>query len=185
MMGLVLLFVFPVRAEGGVFRGFVWGVSEADVMKFETATFYKKEGESLTFLEEPDAFRRLITYDFRDGRLWRGRYEYADLHDPNPQKIIDIYDKERRTLEKKLGMPATENLTWKDKTYRDHPQFWGRALMAGNLTFSARWQTQDTDIELQTYDGQDFYQVFYTMQKRDAQTYPDPADILNLPQKVR
>ena len=185
-MAVLLLFLCaPARADDGVFRHFVWGVSEADVMKFETATFYKKEGDSLFFLEQPDRFRRLITYDFKGGKLWRARFEYVELHDPDPQKIIDLYDGEERALEKKFGRPVSEDLLWTDRTYRNYPQFWGRALLSGNLKFRTRWQTQGTDIELQTYNGEDFYQIFYVMQKSQGKDLTQSNDILNFQQKSR
>jgi len=158
-----LILCAPAHAEEpGGFRGMIWGVTKDDVKKFERAKFYKEEGARLYYLEKPDHFRRLITYDFTDGKLTGGKFEYVELHVSNPKTIMDMFGQKQIEFEKIYGKPTAEEFSWKNKKYRYYPEFWYRALRSGDLRMRAVWQTGDSRIALETYHDGLFYQLYYT-----------------------
>ena len=144
------------------FRGMIWGVTKADVQKFEKAKPYKEEPSKLYFLEKPDEFRRLITYDFTDGKLTGGKFEYVELNEPSPQAIMDMFGDKQIAFEKIYGETSSQEFIWKSKKYLYYPQFWPRALQSGDLRLRAVWQTTDTLVTLETYYDGLFYQFYYT-----------------------
>lgn len=188
---LALLCFFPFAAKAdpvvdigqGAFRYFVWGVSPEDVKKFETAGFYKEEGGSLYFLELPNPkdFRRLIRYDFEDGKLWRGSYDYQELKDPNPGRFLDMYEDVKRMISKAYGDPAKVDYIWKDPLYKNYPQFWGRALLSGDLKFYTEWDDRGTKAYLTLAYEKPVYKIIFTAEKAGEKPVPAPDNFLNLP----
>lgn len=174
-----LLLTGTAQAQGVDFRNFVWGVTEEDVMKFETARFYRKEGDSLLFLEQPDKFRRLITYNFKDGKLDNARWEYVELVLPNVQDVVDLYTDMKFRLSKEYGDNYIEEFFWKNKMYAGFPQFWSRAVKSRDLRMQSVWKGKDTSVILQLYYDGYVFQLFYTAEKNDP---TDKRFILNLPQ---
>lgn len=180
----LLVMPLPAKAEG-VFRDFVWGVSKEDVRRFETAVFYKEEGETLVFLLKPIRtemlqIRPLITYEFKDGGLIAARFEYSELHQPNPQSIVDLYTKHQAELTAQWGESLGEEIVWKDEYYKQFPQFWSRAVRSGDLTFRTRWETPDTNAELRLFHDGLYYRLFYTLAKKTAAKDPT-REIFELP----
>ncbi len=163
-----LLLPYSAMAQDRAFRNMIWGVSKGDVRKFESALLDKEEGDALFFFEKPDEFRRLITYEFQNGKFWRGREEYRELHKPNPQTIIDMYGKTELEFEKKLGKPTREEFVWKNGDYKFFPQFWGRALRSGDLKIRAIWEAGDTRTVLEAYNDGMFYQITVTAEQKSV-----------------
>lgn len=178
---LALFIATPAMADSTIFRNFVWGASKDDVRQFESAKFYKEEGDSLFFVEQPDDFRRLIRYDSKDGKLWGARYEYQELFFPNANKVLDRYADEEFLLEKLYGKPLEEKFIWKDRTYRNFPQFWARALFEENLRIETVWQVNDTRITLYCYYDGAIYQLYYTLELAGKKSEPDMRGVLGLP----
>ncbi len=170
----------------GVFRDFIWGVSEEDVRRYETAIFHRKEGNSLLFLLPRDkkfipSLKPMLKYDFKDGLLVSATYDYFELESPDPQRILDLFSKHQYDLTQQFGKPAKEEFSWKNERYKKYPQFWARALYARDLWFKTTWVQGDTEVILQTYnqpDGQG-YKLFYTASKIVPKTNA-PTDILQL-----
>jgi hypothetical protein len=157
----------PEMADG-IFRNFVWGVSKQDVRKFENARFYKEEDNSLYFLEQPSKrdFRRIIRYDFRDGKLWRASYEFQELDTPNADTIMEIQEDVKRALAAQYGEPDEENFIWRDPYYRRYPQFWGRALLGQQLRLETLWEKGETKVVLKCrFEGPHYY-LGYTAERQ-------------------
>lgn len=179
---IALLIALPARAQdSGDFRGFVWGVTPGDVQKYETAKFYKEQDGSLYFLERPSKkdFRRMIRYDFKDGKLWRGDYEYQEYSEPDSNAPLNRYEDMVRLLEKEYGKPGADDFLWKDKTYYGYPKFWGRALRSGDLVRRTTWLFGETRIVAELYFSKPYYALRYGAER--AGKGGDATDILGNP----
>ncbi len=141
----------PPVAKSSDFRGFVWGVSKAEVRKYEKAAFYQEKGDRLYFLEHPskkDVMRK-IRYDFTGDILTSARYEFEDLHFTSPNQAVDFYDDVRRHISKIKGPFEKEEFIWRDPTYKRYPQFWPRAVRMGDLVMKTFWSGANaTDMSL-------------------------------------
>lgn len=184
---LILLLGAPATAQVVVpgqaqFRYFVWGVSPADVTKFETAKYYKTDGDSVYFLErlEKRDFRRVIRYDFQDGLLWRGQYEFQELTYPDPTLILNMYEDIKRQLVGVYGDPVQDDYFWKDKKYLNHPDYWPRALRMGDLRMKTVWEIEGTKATLILERSEPNYNLVYTAEKFDPKEKPKPQPLLNL-----
>lgn len=148
------------RAQEADFRGFIWGAGKEDVRRFERAAFYKEEGESLFFVEKADGdLRRVIQYDFEDGKLARAQSHYPEYHETSPDPVLDKIAEETAALKDIYGAPDREELIWNDETYEYYPQFWGRALRRGDLRIVSAWETINTVIRLESFHDGDYYQI--------------------------
>lgn len=181
---LICLFTAPLaRAQGhGDFRGFVWGVTPSDVQKYETAKFYKNEAGSFYFLERPSKtdYRRLIRYDFKDGRLWRANYEFQEYSEPDSNAVLYRYEDMVRGLKDEYGAPGADDFLWKDKAYFGHPKFWGRALRSGDLRRRTTWRFGETEIVAELYFSKPHYVLRYAAERVGKGGEP-ATDILGNP----
>ena len=159
-------------AEQIVYRNFIWGVSKQDVLKFETATFYKEEGDSLYFLFKPDRFRRMIRYDFKDNKLVGIRFEVVEYREAVSGNVINMFYDVEKELTNLYGAPVSEAL-WKNKRYEKHPDYWGRALYGGDLRLRNTWNPPGAKIEENAYYDGMLYQMFYTIEKTDGTAAPN------------
>lgn len=160
-----LLFSLPAGAEV-MYRNFIWGVKAQDVREFERAAFYKEEGGSLYFIEDKADRRTNIRYDFYEGKLWRVRFDYFELSEPDPQEILNLIMAEQQELTKLYGKPTSEELLWKKKKYRDHPKFWFRAFGGRDLTIRNEWKDDNTLVAMESFRNRDdqFYTLGYTIE---------------------
>jgi len=174
----------PARADDGAFRNFIWGVSKQDVRHFEPAIFYKEEGNSLYFIiEKPGDYRRIVKYDFTDGRLSGASLSYQELTPPTPDIVMDMFYDEEDRLKADLGDPVKEDFTFKEKTYKNFPQFWGRALREQDLRIRIEWVKSGTRTVLWCYHDGLMYQLYQTAEPV-ADGLPSPKSILDLPQRT-
>lgn len=123
------------------FRGFVWGVGKEDVKRYEKAVFYEEKEDVLSFLERPSKkdYRRLIRYNFEKNKLVRASYEFQELIPPSPEPAVDLYEAMKAAVIRVKGKPLKEEFIWGDRLYAYYPQFWGRALRAGDLRIKSTW----------------------------------------------
>ncbi len=162
------------QTSDGIFRGFIWGVSPADVRKYETAQYYNAETGVLFFIELPSHkdYRRLIRYDFLDQKLWRAQYTLQDLNDADPNVILNLYEDFKRALVKQYGEPIQEGMIWKPSPYRDHPKFWGRALLSKDLQMRTIWEKDGTRVVLENYFIDPDFKLTYRVEQMSVADAP-------------
>lgn len=182
---LLFLAAVPVSARAAgqqiVYRNFIWGVSKEDVRKYETAAFYKEEGDSLYFLYQPDFFRRLIRYDFKDDKLVGVRHEVVELNLPNSSRIVDMAYEEQKNLTDLFGEPSAKDFFWKNRRYEKHPDYWGRALYSRDLRIRITWLPPGAKVVMEAfYDGMQ-YQIYYTIEQLAKEAAPANAIDLTAP----
>ncbi len=170
LLGLIffaMILSAPAQAATS-YRNFVWGVSPADVKKFESAINYDDKDGTLSFFEDTSVGRNVIRYDFRDDKLWRIRVGYQELHRPYINQILDIAADEQAKLTKKFGKPVNEKLVWKDLWYKRYAKLFERAFGMGKVTIESEWQNEDTNVVFRAYKGDPYYEVGYTLENRAA-----------------
>ncbi len=179
---MFLVFAAPASAqEKPVFRNFIWGVSKEDVRSFESARWYKDEGDSSFFVTKPDKFRRTIRYDFRDGKLWRGYYGWNELHYADPMKIFEEGAKLQVGLEKIYGEPTKEEFEWVRTRYRNAAWRLGTALRSGDVRVRTVWELPGSRVVMEFYHDGVLYQLHYTVEDTAKQETRGNNNILNMP----
>lgn len=164
---LLIALCLPFAAQAaGIYRNFIWGAGPQDVREFEKAILYGEEDNSISFLEDKNGRRTIIYYDFTDNKLWRIRVEYFELHEANPQMILDLIMDEQKELTKIFGTPSKENMIWKDKTYRNYPQFWHRAFGGRDMRIETEWKTDAAQVHFESYRNKEDqkYTLSYTVE---------------------
>ena len=174
------------QPDPGIFRYFVWGVSPEDVIQFETAKFYKRDENSVYFIELPPArnefeqqFRRVIRYDFRDNKLWRANYEYQEFFLSDARKPLEVYEDQKRELAALYGEPVRDDYLWKSKTYYNYPEYWGRALASKQMRRETAWTLSDgSTVLLELYMVDPYMQFDYTVTAKISES-EKPRTILD------
>jgi hypothetical protein len=178
----VLLCAAPAMAQAvPAFRYFIWDVGREDVRAFETAKWYKDDGESSFYVEQPDEFRRTIRYDFRNDKLWRAQFSYNELQYPTPFMVLDRAAAEQVELEKIYGLPTREEFIWNSPRYRPYPELLGSAFRMGDVRIRTTWELPDSKVVMESYNDGYEYQLYYTAEKLSAPEMDTSRNILNLP----
>jgi len=180
---ITLVCAFPAQArEISPLRNFMWGATPEDVRKFETATFYKKEGDSEFYVEAFKDSYRTIRYDFRDGKLWRGRYSYDALYHPDPMNVMRQVADFQLALEQIYGKPTADELVWKRNRYRNDSKWLTAAIRSGDVTVRTTWMLPQTKVVMEAYNNVRVYELGYTAEKYEPPRDMDQSRaILNLP----
>lgn len=183
LLSLVLMIAAaPALAQAKpVFRDFIWGVGKEDVRAFESARWYKDEGDSSFFVEKPDKFRRTIRYDFQDGKLWRTYYGWNELHYADPMLIFEEAAKLQVSLEEIYGEPDKEEIEWLDNRYRNQGRLLGSALRNGDIRVRTIWTLPDALVVMAFYHDGEHYQLHYTVEQPGKAEATGGTNILNLP----
>lgn len=178
----LLVFAAPAWAQGKpVFRNFIWGVSKEDVRAFESARWYKDEGDSSYYVEKPDRFRRTIRYDFRGNKLWRSYYGWNELHYANPLKIFDEGAKLQATLTGIYGTPTKEEIIRINPRLSNARDDIGRDLRRGDIRVQTLWELPGTKVVMEFYHDGITYQMHYTAEETTKAKTDGGTNILNLP----
>lgn len=187
MIRFFALFMFLCVAMAGpsfaqsikpVFRNVIWGASQEDVRKYETALFYD-DRDGLSFFEDTNVSRMVYRYDFREGRLWRIRVNYMDFHRTSPHEVLSVVADEKIRLEKQYGTPVRDGLIWLDSSYRNVAPWFERAFAMGKVRVETEWQTQDTHILFKALHNGSGYDLSYTLEhKTEADEAAQPFEVL-------
>lgn len=88
-----------------------------------------------------------LFYQFASSHLREAFYAFEDAH-TNRNLYIDDFEDLRELLALKYGEPLIDTAIWKRNLYRNDPDEWGRAVVIGDVTFRAEWETPRTRIIL-------------------------------------
>lgn len=136
-------------ADAPDFRNVRWGMTMEEVMAAETEA-------ALTVLADQPVLvgdcivagrKARLFYQFASSHLREAFYAFEDAH-TNRNLYIDDFEDLRELLALKYGEPLIDTAIWKRNLYRNDPDEWGRAVVIGDVTFRAEWETPRTRIIL-------------------------------------
>lgn len=133
------------------FRGIPWGSSVETV---ENSDFLKKYSDYI-YDEEYNAIwldgltvankSTSVALYFSNSGLYRAAYVLSEKH-TNLNNYVDDFNDVCDALIKKYGEPDESVDDWKDDLYKDDPSDYGMAVGAGHVTFSRRWDGNNSTI---------------------------------------
>ena len=136
----------PPKVADPDFRSIKWGMTRSQVEAIEgTPQFDLPSG--VGFPANIAGMNAELIYSFANNQAALGGYTFQTKHE-NPQGYIDDYYALQELLTKKYGKPVKTHIDWSNDLYRDQPQQWGMAVIAGDLQFASDWTTPTTKIEL-------------------------------------
>ncbi|MBE3128663.1 MAG: hypothetical protein IMZ60_03175 [Actinobacteria bacterium] len=93
-------------------------------------------------------------YYFSADKLYSSAYGLGGRH-TNNNLYIDDYEELKEILTKEYGKPKTDKVIWKRDVFKDDKSYWGTAVVGGDLSCSAQWETPTTEINLKLF-GEDW-----------------------------
>jgi hypothetical protein len=88
-----------------------------------------------------------IEYMFSRDRLMKTRYVFLQEY-PRNSLYIEDFHRLNDEFSQKYGEPEEENKLWHEATLKDDPNRWGQAVSLGQLSYSTRWQMDQTEVVL-------------------------------------
>jgi hypothetical protein len=129
------------------FRKVRWGMTIDEVKASETN---KMEDENVTVIVyrcEVAGTDSSLEYYFTKGKLVKAGYIFQEEY-RNLNNYISDFEKIKKILIRKYGLPTIYDEQWLDDLYKDKPQEWGFAVSIGHLFYSSFWETEATKIKL-------------------------------------
>lgn len=80
-------------------------------------------------------------YEFRRGGLVRGRYLVLQRPINRLNEFIDYFSAVKQALIITYGEPEQDRTVWGNDLYQPVPEYWGVAVMIGDLRYAASWET--------------------------------------------
>ena len=132
-------------ADAPDFRNVVWGMTQAEVIRAETAATLDEQGDDYLWYKDVtiDGKKCALLYLFKSGRLNGAGYFFVHKH-TNLNDFIDDFQSIKSLLTKKYGAPASDDVIWKNDLFKDDYQNWGSAIAMGHLVYRAAWETERT-----------------------------------------
>mgnify|MGYP001766293038 CR=1 FL=1 len=137
-------------AQGAFFRGAKWGMSKAEVIKYEgrkPVLDRTADGlETIAFEDEALGMRVQVVYSFQDGRLVRAGYAFMEEHGDNSRHIED-YNRIEAAVGKRWGPPTNSPvMIWSEGATPKENGSWGAELGKGLLRFESLRENADTEV---------------------------------------
>jgi hypothetical protein len=129
------------------FRKIGWGNNMAAVLASQPSEPDFSDDETIAYDGSLAGNSCTICYDFINGKLYSGRYVFADIYSEN-SRYIEFFESLKDQLSKKYGNPKISNYVWANELYQDDINEWGTAVSADHLTLIASWQSESSDIDL-------------------------------------
>lgn len=129
------------------YRETYWGMTQKEVKATEKLNPIYESGSSLVYEYQVEGIKASIWYYFNNNKLWsviiRIEEHYSDY-----TKYIDDFNMLKDNLAKKYGQANSYSETWKDEKYKHKPELYGKALMEGDLSYSASWYQSNNILRI-------------------------------------
>ncbi len=168
-LGLIVLFILflslTILAKEQVydFRQTNWGRSKEQVKATEDKKPDYEDNAQLSYDEVTISGKSgkdfSCNYYFVEDKLYSSVYGFSGKH-TNKNLYIDDYEELKEILTKKYGKPKIDKEIWKRDVFKDDKSYWGTAISGGDLSYLARWETPDTEIELKLF-GENWGIILY------------------------
>lgn len=178
------------------FLGFSWGTTKAEVkesvelrLKPQFGQLYHEDDR--TFLIRGNMEKTgecLLMFIFENQRLIGGRLINLNYYSDKNQYITEFIWMKEEYTKGRLGMPKTDNQTWKSSQYKGNMEKRGYAISIGDLSYNTKWETDKSLVELSLYghDGFCVVEIDFTSKissknpttKQTSQIFINPIDFL-------
>lgn len=129
------------------FRQTKWTFSKDQVLKTEDLKLIVDEKDMLIYGGKLSNLAADVIYLFSDNKLVRSKYFIKEKHS-NKNDYISDYLNLKEALTSKYGKPKNDNITWRNKLYKDDIENFGTAISIGHLVYFCEWQTPLTAITI-------------------------------------
>ena len=130
------------------FEEMSWGITKKEVVESEgkpTSQSKAHGGDILVYGQKVINLDCDIEYRFAANRLRQTRFHFAG-ESREEAECLEDYRKVKDALIRKFGKPDTENMDWRDASYKEDFASWGMAVGLGQLELRSRWLTSRTEI---------------------------------------
>jgi hypothetical protein len=137
------------------FRKTNWGMSKEEVKATEDKKpDYDGDNVQLSYYKVTISGKSgkdfSCNYYFVEDKLCSSIYGFSGEH-TNKNLYIDDYEELKEILTKKYDKPKIDKVIWKKGSFKDDKSYWGTAIIGGDLSYLAQWETPDTEINLKLF----------------------------------
>ncbi len=125
-----------------------WGKNPSAIRAAVTGTIRDDQQGKLIYLRNVGDHGALEGYEFRQDILVRGQYLLLQRPLNRLNEFIDYYQRVKQTVTEQYGQPSLDHIVWENDLYQPVPDYWGVAVMMGQLRYQAKWETEEGTITL-------------------------------------
>lgn len=127
------------------FRKLSWGAHRLDVKQSEPSVAWLEDDGYLGFESALGGNECLVVFVFLNDMLVRGKYVFSQKF-ANDNTYLSKFDEFKDMLQKKYGVPDSDNEYWLNDLYQDDYQSWGMAVSAGHMSRFTMWVDGATKV---------------------------------------
>ena len=127
------------------FRKLSWGAHRLDVKQSEPSVAWLEGDGYLGFESALGGNECLVVFVFLNDMLVRGKYVFSQKF-ANDNTYLSKFDEFKDMLQKKYGVPDSDNEYWLNDLYQDDYQSWGTAVSAGHMSRFTMWVDGATKV---------------------------------------
>lgn len=142
-----------------------WGKDRVTLRKAIEGIIGEDEQRKLIYLRNIADHGVLEGYEFHQESLVRGQYIVLQRPLNGLNEFIGYYQTLKETLTETYGTASQDRVVWDNDLYQPVPEYWGVAVMIGQLRYHAKWETADGTITLEL-TGNRHSRLFLEYQRR-------------------
>ena len=148
-----------------------WGQGPERLRSAVAGPVEREEESTLIYLRNVHNHGVLEGYEFRKGSLSRGQYVLIQGPLNGLNEFIGYYAALKQALSTTYGEPKLDRVVWNNDLYHSLPDYWGVAVMIGDLRYQAIWETSEGTLTLDLSGNQySRLSVEYRARAENAQT---------------
>lgn len=122
-------------------------MTKEQVKQIEQLNIIEEEENALFYLTSVGGLDCFLAYNFVENQLYNAVYWIIEEH-TSDNLYIEDYHKLKNMLIQKYGTPLIDDEFWKSSLYKNTPAYKGLAISIGDLIMSAKWETENTSINI-------------------------------------
>jgi len=126
-----------------------WGRNPRALRAAVSGTVRDDQQGKLIYLRNIGDHGVLEGYEFRQESLVRGQYILLQRPLNGLNEFIGYYQSLKQVLAHQFGAPLYDRVVWDNDLYQPVPDYWGVAVMMGQLHYHAAWETTEGIVTLE------------------------------------
>ncbi|MCF7804011.1 MAG: hypothetical protein K9N46_01750 [Candidatus Marinimicrobia bacterium] len=148
---MLLIGVSPLIAQDTDFRSTSWGMTKSEVKSAEDNQLLQEKANVLYYSDDLAGEQVYVVYQFegQNNTLNQGQYILNAGFESGSQ-FVEYFESLESTMREDYGSPEVDTTLVQAEQYQDKP---AEGLENGEVQLQTSWQTEETEIVIQLWNG--------------------------------
>jgi len=154
LLAIMMMSTSILLAQDANFRDASWGMSKAEVKEAEDKQLLQEKVDVLYYADTMEDQQMYVIYKFagEEKQLHQGQY-ILQSELTNESQYIDFYKVLESNYRDQYGSPRVDTTLVQAEKYMGSPSQYSSGLKSGDVRFQTSWDTKETEILMQLWNG--------------------------------